>query len=265
MTAYTQDSKFLASLDVQNWNLYLQSSGWKHLKDDINYSAWELDRGNAIIILPFKENPTYSYLVKQVLEKLSEVENRSQLEIAREIKYIDSDIVGLVFDSIQNSLGNTIKILSYIRDLITLAAHSVLDEDKKTQDETSSKRAKNFAESLLLEENIIDSEKLCFVLISKVGEIPEKDNLLSAGTTEENCNRKYLNKMIDWLDKITKKEDFRIDEEDAQYSEFTQKFEELCKLSSSKHPEIRTKLSPLLPNSPKLPPKKTEKMSQTAD
>lgn len=241
------DSTVLRSITPKQIKLYLQKTGWEHEKDErTNNSVWKqkkFDGSEEFLRIPISlETKYYENTIKEALEKLSLLENRSQLHVLREVKYINSDIFIFIFEDKQKPLGKTVEILQLIRQIFLLSASFVLQRNEGTQE--NAKEAQKFADQLLQEQGDYDNH-LAFILISEIAEIQESDNVLPVNGSES-IKRKYSEQMKIWLEKFKKENGSGNSEEDILHQKFLDAFSQLCQINSAKPPEVLVRLSPLI-------------------
>lgn len=99
------DRDELASLEPRDLSLYLQSKGWERLRQDMrNAEVWI--QGKEEVLLPTERSVgDYSLRMSQLLHSLEQVEQRSQLDIVRDIWYVAADVVRVRRSSENHAFG----------------------------------------------------------------------------------------------------------------------------------------------------------------
>jgi len=134
MKASIQDKDALCSLLPLNAATYLRTRGWNEVKrEQHRYSLWNRkdDRGVFETVLPLEhEFRDYTVRIAEVLYTLEIVEERSQLEILRDMMTTSSDVIRIRTerDSKEDSvpIESGVALVKNARDLLLAAACSTV-------------------------------------------------------------------------------------------------------------------------------------------
>ena len=130
-----RDPAILRQVGLLDVVAYLRASGWERGRSDDRASIWtkNLDeRGEFEILLPTSgESVDYANRIAEGLVVLEDVEQRSQLEIIRDLTFASADIVRVrlpVLDDRDGSIPieDGVALVDYARSMMFAAASSAL-------------------------------------------------------------------------------------------------------------------------------------------
>ncbi|HEX3555868.1 MAG TPA: hypothetical protein VIA62_21845 [Thermoanaerobaculia bacterium] len=131
MRAVVQDREALLSMLPVNMAAYLRTHGWQEIqKESGRYSIWSRSGGprGPQILLPLRRDfEDYAIRASQVLAAIEQVEDRSQLEILRDISTIFADVIRIrsKHDQLRDGsvpLDGGVALTRASRDLLLAAA-----------------------------------------------------------------------------------------------------------------------------------------------
>jgi hypothetical protein len=134
MRATIQDANILKTIEPQNFTVYLESKGWHKQRENGDiYSIWNIQLEDEVeLLLPLKPNfRDYPQLVFEALKVLELIENRSQLDIFKDLKNILSDVIQIRVDNPNIVNGNIpiyegVKLFEAARKLMYSAASATI-------------------------------------------------------------------------------------------------------------------------------------------
>lgn len=117
MSLYIIEQEVLNNLNLKSIRLYAEIKGWK--KENIEHGEDEKwSKENTYIRLPISsESKLYFENLQECLQKFSEIEGRSFLDIIKDIQYVSADRIEFCFES--NHLVDLPQILANVKALFT--------------------------------------------------------------------------------------------------------------------------------------------------
>ncbi len=134
MKAAIQDSVVLSSLGPLELMAYLRARGWKQEAEISNKgSIWVHDNDTDVVLPARRQFGDYALRVSEVLRTLSKAEDRSELEVLRDIQTTTSDLVRIRIADKHTEAGtlpleNAVRFVEHARDLMLAAACAAIEK-----------------------------------------------------------------------------------------------------------------------------------------
>lgn len=168
MKVRIEDAEALSAIRPLDLAAYLRASGWKQLNGNVGPSAaWEIEVDGQVVevLAPLQQTwRDYSRRIASVLNTLAEVENRSALQIVRDVHAVFFDVirlrqVGATTKDGTVSLLDGVRLSSAGRSALLAAACSAVSP-RRAYHTRKPQKALDYAESLRLDQ----SERGSYVL-----------------------------------------------------------------------------------------------------